>query len=167
MRCAHGKRMCPTIYVTGCGSASAQLQTRRQQKPELIQVAVQMGTAKQLGSRMGDDGVEVARFALRQDSDVLAYAGARALILAGTASDGDDVVRLLQGKMPGLSAPLTLEFLVANDPVRGNAELLAKLLRHDSGPVRRTAKRELRAPRRSHRTRSELIGQLSSPPVLP
>ena len=31
MRCAHGKRMCPTIYVTGCGSASAQLQTRRQQ----------------------------------------------------------------------------------------------------------------------------------------
>ena len=30
MRCAHGKRMCPTIYVTGCGSASAQL-TRRQQ----------------------------------------------------------------------------------------------------------------------------------------
>lgn len=95
-------------------------------------------------ARLGDDGIEVARFALRQDTDVLAYAGSRALILAGTASDGDDVVRLLQGKMPGLSAPLTLEFLVANDPVRGNAELLAKLLRHDSGPLRRTAKRELR-----------------------
>jgi len=95
-------------------------------------------------ARLGNDGVEVARFALRQDSDVLAYAGSRALIVAGTASDGDDVVRLLQGKMPGLSAPLTLEFLVANDPVRGNAELLAKLLQHDSGPVRRTAKRELR-----------------------
>ena len=31
MRCAHGKRMCPTIYVTGGDSNSAQLQTRRQQ----------------------------------------------------------------------------------------------------------------------------------------
>ncbi len=95
-------------------------------------------------ARLGDDGVEVARFALRQDKDVLAYAGGRALVLAGSASDGDDVVRLLQGKMPGLSAPLTLEFLVENDPVRGNTELLAKLLQHDSGPLRRTAKRELR-----------------------
>ncbi len=95
-------------------------------------------------ARLGADGVEVARFALRENRDVLAYAGGRALIQAGSASDGDDVVRLLQGKMPGLSAPPTLEFLVANDPVRGNTELLAKLLRHDSGPLRRTAKRELR-----------------------
>lgn len=95
-------------------------------------------------ARLGEDGVEVARFAVRQDSDVLAYAGSRALILAGDASDGDDVVRLLKGKMPGLSAPLTLEFLVENDPVRGNIELLTSLLRHDSGPLRRAARRALR-----------------------
>ena len=95
-------------------------------------------------ARLGEDGLDVARFALRQDRDVLAYAGARALIVAGTADDGDDVLRTLRGKMPGNAAPLTLQFLVENDPVRGSKELLASLLQHDSPPLRRVAKRELR-----------------------
>lgn len=95
-------------------------------------------------ARLGEDGVEVARFALRQDDEALAYAGARALILAGTAADGDDVVRLLKGKMPGTSASLTLQFLVETDPVRGSNALLASLLQHESPPLRRVAKRELR-----------------------
>ncbi|MEM9379541.1 MAG: HEAT repeat domain-containing protein [Planctomycetota bacterium] len=93
--------------------------------------------------RLGPDGLEVARFALRQNDPVMVYAGARALLIGGTGADADDVVRMLRGTMPGKVAPMVLEELLERDPVRGNERLLAELLRHDSGPLRRAARREL------------------------
>ncbi|MEM6568160.1 MAG: HEAT repeat domain-containing protein [Planctomycetota bacterium] len=93
--------------------------------------------------RLGPDGLEVARFALRQNDPVMAYAGARALLIGGTGDDADDVVRMLRGTMPGKIGPMVLEELLERDPVRGSERLLAELLRHDSGPLRRAARRAL------------------------
>lgn len=113
------------------------LKANRPGAPEVAEAADRL-------ARLGEDGLDVARFALRQDSDVMVYAGSRALLAGGTADDADDVVRLLRGTMPGKVAPLVLEQLLEHDPVRGNKKLLAELLRHDSGPLRRAAKRLLR-----------------------
>ncbi|MEM9800548.1 MAG: HEAT repeat domain-containing protein [Planctomycetota bacterium] len=103
----------------------------------------EVGEAADRLARLGEDGLEVARYALRADDEVLVYAGSRALLQGGTADDADDVVLRLRGALPGNVAPLILEELVERDPVRGNEALLADLLRHDSGALRRTAKRLL------------------------
>lgn len=94
--------------------------------------------------RLGEDGLVVARYALRQDDPALAYAGARTLLASGSGGDADLVVRLLLGKVPPKASNAILRELVERDPVRATNELMCLLMNHDAGAVRRSANREMR-----------------------
>ena len=94
--------------------------------------------------RLGEDGLEVARYALVQPDPAVAYAGARTLLAAGDGGDGDLVVRLLRGNVPRKAAASILDELVERDPVRATNELLTALMRHDESVLRRAAAKHLR-----------------------
>lgn len=94
-------------------------------------------------ARLGDDGLSVARYCLGQDSDVLSYAGARTLLISGSAADADLVVQRLRGRLPSRSGQMILSELIERDPVRATTPFLASMLRHPAGSIRRVAEREL------------------------
>ncbi|MEL6429360.1 MAG: HEAT repeat domain-containing protein [Planctomycetota bacterium] len=94
-------------------------------------------------ARLGDDGLEVARYALAQSEAPMITCGARALLEGGTGADADLVVRRLRGSIPRGAAPVVLDDLLELDPTRGTNELLVDLLAHDSGQVRRSARSAL------------------------
>ena len=94
-------------------------------------------------ARLGEDGLRVARYCLAQDGDVLSFAGARTILISGSASDADLVVQRLRGKLPARSGQLILSELIERDPVRANTAFLATMLRHSSGSIRRVAERAL------------------------
>lgn len=96
-------------------------------------------------SRLGPDGLDVARFALRQKEAPVAFAGARALLIAGDGGDADLVVRLLRGNAPSKAAASILSELMERDPVRGSNALLAELCSHKGGQIRRAARKALRS----------------------
>lgn len=96
-------------------------------------------------SRLGTDGLDVARFALRHEEAPVAFAGARALLIAGDGGDADLVVRLLRGNAPSKAAPSILSELMERDPVRGSNALLAELCAHKGGQIRRAARKALRS----------------------
>ena len=95
-------------------------------------------------ARLGDDGLRVARYCLSQDSDVLSFAGARTILISGSAADADLVVQRLRNKLPSRSGQMILTELIERDPVRASTPFLASMLRHSSGSIRRVAERELR-----------------------
>ena len=94
-------------------------------------------------SRLGEDGLRVARYCLAQDSDVLSFVGARTILISGTADDADGVVQRLRGSLPSRSGQMILSELIKRDPVRASTPFLAAMLRHDAGSIRRVAEREL------------------------
>ncbi|MFT5732038.1 MAG: HEAT repeat protein [Planctomycetota bacterium] len=94
-------------------------------------------------ARLSEDGLRVARYCLAQDDDVLSYAGARTILIAGSAADADRVVLRLRGNVPPRVGQHILTELIDRDPVRASSAFLAQMLRHRSGSVRRVAEKEL------------------------
>lgn len=94
-------------------------------------------------ARLGEEGLEVGRFAMLQEDPALIYAGARVLLIAGTPEDADSVERRLRGELPKRAGMPMLRELLERDPVRGNERLLADLLGHTDSGVRRMARNEL------------------------
>ncbi|MEM8711138.1 MAG: hypothetical protein AAGG01_09305 [Planctomycetota bacterium] len=94
-------------------------------------------------SRLGENGLQVARYCLDQDQHVLAFAGARTLLIAGNAADADRVVARLRSGLPPKSASFVLEELIHRDPVRASTGFLAEMLRHRMGAIRRVARKAL------------------------
>lgn len=129
------------VLPTSRGSARvlyAQLDKRRPlSDPAVVEISDRL-------ARLGQDGLEVSRYALLQPDPAVAYAGARTLLVAGDGGDGDLVVRLLRGDVPRKAAAAILEELVERDPVRATNDLLTALMRHDVSALRRAAAKHLR-----------------------
>ncbi|QDV08519.1 hypothetical protein Poly30_40670 [Planctomycetes bacterium Poly30] len=94
-------------------------------------------------ARLGEDGLRVARYCLAQDSDVLSYAGARTILISGSAADADLVVQRLRGQVPSRSGQMILAELIERDPVQASTPFLIQMMRHRSGSIRRVAEKEL------------------------
>jgi len=110
---------------------------RRVGDDEVLQIADRL-------ARLGEEGLEVARYALGRDEAPMVVAGARALLVGGTGEDADRVVRRLVGPIPRRAAAPVLRDLVELDPTRGTNAMLCSLLAHDSSQVRRAARGALR-----------------------